>query len=344
MTPRGATFAERMSIFHGDSYAAVHTLEPVLAGDEAAFYTVANDESLQRRWAQEKGMPRKADLDSILLAQIEEHRTEVFYTLSTTVVDSALARRMPGCVRAKIGFHAAPYHGHDMSGYLMVNNFPTLLAEYRALGLKTAYFAPSHDPSLDRQGQDSRRDIDVLFVGTFSRWHTQRAGPLEAVAALQTKYKIVYSLTRSRMNRLAETPFGWAGPLKGHRRPRAVRAITVAPVFGQDYNRLLCRAKIVLNGAGDIGGEDRGNMRCWEALGARAMMVSDAGNYPDGWTDGETMRTYANPEDAAAVIESALRSPVETARIAKAGYDMVRTRYSKTNQWRRFQDIVALNF
>ncbi len=31
---------------------------------------------------------------------------------------------------------------------------------------------------------------------------------------------------------------------------------------------LLSNAKIVLNGAIDISGEDRGNMRCFEALGS----------------------------------------------------------------------------
>lgn len=344
LTPTEATFPQRMAIYHKDAYIAVHTLLPVLDGAPEAFYTIADDEIIQRRWANERGMPDRSSLESILLAQIEEHRAEVFYTLSTTAVSSDLARRMPACVKAKIGHHAAPHSGHDMSAYLMVNNFPTILEYYRSLGIQTAYFAPSYDPAFDRLMSKNRRDIDILFVGTYSRWHKRRAKTLEEIAALSSKYNVVFSLTRSKLNRLAETPLGLFGPLNSHRRPSAIRAITQAPTFGMAYNELLCRAKIIFNGATDIGGDDRGNMRCWEALGARALMVSDAGAYPEGMRDGVTMRTYQTPEEAVSVIESALSRPQETSDIAAAGHEMVRTLYSKERQWNAFQKIVESRF
>lgn len=344
LTAQDASFDDLLAAFHHDAYEAVHTLEPVLNGSRAAFYTHSNNERLQRAWAAEKGLPADASLDAILLAQVEEHRPDVFYTLNTISVDSALARRLPGCVKAKIGWHAAPLTGNDMSAYLMVCNFETLLETYRAMGLRTAFFSPSHDPLLDTYASVTRRDIDVLFVGTYSRWHKSRAAILEAVAALQSQHNLVYSLYQSRLNRLAETPLGWLGPLKKHARPRAVRAIAQPPVFGRDYYNLLSRAKIVLNGAGDIGGLDRGNMRCWEALGAGALMVSDAGNYPEGMVDGTTIRTYRSQEEAVAVIRHALQNPGERQSIADAGNDMVRTRYSKARQWADFQKLVADHF
>ena len=85
-------------------------------------------------------------------------------------------------------------------------------------------------------------------------------------------------------------------------------------------------------------------MRCWEALGTRALMVSDAGNYPEGMVDGATIRTYRSPEEAVAVIGHALQNPPELQAIADAGYDMVRTRYSKARQWADFQKLVAGHF
>lgn len=337
-------FDDLVGVLHGDGFDGVHTLLPVANREPTAFYTHANDERMQRAWAREHGMAESKSLDDILLAQIEHHRPDAFYTTSTQDFDPTLPDRMPACVRAKIGFNASPSVHHDMSRYLMVCNFPTLLENYRRMGLRTAFFAPSHDPILDQYAARQERDIDVLFVGTYSRMHKRRAPVLEAVAALRKTYSIVFAILSSRLTRLADTPLGWAGPLHQYARPRDVRAVAQGPVYGRDYYKLLSRAKIVLNGAGDIGGEDRGNMRCWEALGGRTAMVSDAGNYPDGFVDGETMRVYRTPQEAVGIIEELLQNPTERQRIADAGNTMVRTRYSKERQWADFQKLVADHF
>lgn len=338
------SFRAMIDAFFADGHDGVHTLAPVRAWEDYAFYTHPNDEAVQRAWAREHGLPDKTPLDDILLAQVEEHRPDVFYCMSTHYIGSDLARRMPSFVKAKIGFNASPSVDHDMSAYLMVCNFPFLLEQYRQMGLRTAYFSPSHDPTLDPLAPNEERDIGVLFAGTYSRWHKRRAQTLEAVAALNRKTNVVFALQQSRLSRLAETPLGWAGPLKKYSRPRDVRDVAQGPAFGLDYYKLLARAKIVLNGAGDTGGNDRGNMRCWEALGARALMVTDAGNYPDGMVDRQTMRTYRTPEEAVDIIEEMLAAPDECRRIADAGNALVRERYSKTRQWLDFQKLVADNF
>jgi Glycosyl transferases group 1 len=324
----------------------IHILLPVISGTENAFYTHGDNIELQRCWAHKKGLPATADLEEILLAQIEEHRTEVFYNFDWAHFDSKFAKRLPGSVKAQIGWYAAPPIDADMTGYLIVCNFPTLLKQYQSAGLRCDYFAPAHDPFLDAaagSGSDDR-DIDVLFVGGYSRYHTRRAPVLEAVAGLANKYNITFGLDRSRVTRLAETPLGWLGPLRKHRRPAAVRKAAQDPVFGREYYNLLSRAKIVLNGAGDIGGDDRGNMRCWEAMGARSLLLSDAGVYPSGMVDNETMRTYNSAHEATEIIEDMLSNTVERERIANAGYEMIRTSYSKAAQWDDFQRLVAKHF
>jgi len=74
-------FKSQIASFLDSRYGAAQFLAPVLRGDETAFFTNGDDEVLQRAWAQEAGMPAKAALADILLAQIEAHRTEVFYNL-----------------------------------------------------------------------------------------------------------------------------------------------------------------------------------------------------------------------------------------------------------------------
>jgi hypothetical protein len=62
----------------------------------------------------------------------------------------------------------------------------------------------------------------------------------------------------------------------------AIRAVTRDPIFGRDYYEVLSSAKIVLNGSIDMPSADRGNMRCFEALGSGSLLLTDEGNYPEG--------------------------------------------------------------
>jgi len=89
------TFDERLAVFMADRYAATHHVKPVIEGDESAFFTNVDDEILQHQWAREHGMNARASLEDILLAQIEAHRTEVFYNLDPLRFASAFVRRLP---------------------------------------------------------------------------------------------------------------------------------------------------------------------------------------------------------------------------------------------------------
>ncbi len=115
---------------------------------------------------------------------------------------------------------------------------------------------------------------------------------------------VVLHLDRARLCRLAESPLGRLLPLAKHRRPAAVREVTRDPVFGLDYYEVLSSAKIVLNGSIDMPSADRGNMRCFEALGSRSLLLTDEGNCPAGMIDGETMVTYSSPDHAIGQIKA----------------------------------------
>ncbi|MGC1560897.1 MAG: glycosyltransferase, partial [Bradyrhizobium sp.] len=96
---------------------------------------------------------------------------------------------------------------------------------------------------------------------------------------------------------MAETiPAGFIPQLRKLRRPKAIKDITRAPAFGRDLYRLIGEAKIVLTGAIDIAGNDRGNLRCFEAIGCGALLLSDDGIYPEGMKDGDTMFIYKSPD------------------------------------------------
>jgi spore maturation protein CgeB len=76
-------------------------------------------------------------------------------------------------------------------------------------------------------------------------------------------------------------------------------------------------------------------------MGCGALMLSDAGNYPQGMTDGVNMLTYNNLAEAVSTIADALHRPDDIDRLARCGFEMISTRYSKANQWHDFQVLVG---
>jgi hypothetical protein len=339
---RTTGFKGRIRTMVEDGCNGVHLLRPVITAEGSAFLTSNSDPVTQALWRQEQGLPAVDDPYATLLAQIEAHRAEVFYTQDPSHHGPDFLRRLPGCVRYRICWQSPPAPPGDLSSYdLVLNNFPESLARYSAQGVRTEYFTPSHDPLMDEFAPNQDRPIDVAFVGGYSRHHLKRSRVLSKIAELGDRYRITFALDRGRLTRLAESPFGYLLPLGKHRRPREIRTVSVPALFGRDMYRLFSRAKIVLNGAVDSAGDDRGNMRCFEALGCGALLVTDAGRYPAGMADGQTMRTYDSADGAGAVVEAMLENGEDRRSIALRGVAMLRDAYSKERQWQRFQELVA---
>ena len=201
-------------------------------------------------------------------------------------------------------------------------------------------FFPAIDPGMDEYlGGD--RPIDLLFVGGYSRHHIARARMLAKISDLASRYNVVFCLDTSRATRLAESLVGRLLPLARYRRPRSVADVAQAPVFGRQLYEYIGRAKIVVNGAIDMAGNDRGNMRCSEAMGCGALLLSDAGNYPEGMDPGRTIEIYDSPEQAAGIVPQLLQRWPESAEKAARGTSEMSGIYSKSLQWSRFVDIVA---
>ncbi|PDQ18551.1 hypothetical protein CN311_24190 [Mesorhizobium sanjuanii] len=332
-------FEQQKDVFLNDRYGAAHILLPVLDRHPETFFTNGDDESVQRAWARENGLGEDTPLADILLAQIEHHKTDIFYNLDPFRYDAAFVRRLPGHVKRKIAWRAAPGR-IDFSGYdLVLCNFPSMRKLWEEQGAKTAHFFPAHDPELDIIAANRNRDIDVLFFGGYSRHHQRRRQILEAVARLAGRHRVVFHLDLSRYTPLAETPLGWFGPLKAVRRPPAIRKVSAPPVFGRAMYAQLGRAKVVVNASIDMAGPDRGNMRCFETMGAGALLVSDSGIYPAPMRDGETMAVYAQPQDASETIERQLDSGGWD-MIGWAGHRAIREEYSKKRQFERFLELV----
>lgn len=334
-------FSDIQTALVQDRFGASHLLSPGLDGMPNAFLTAGDDVPLQRAWAREHGLRDDVSLEDILLAQIEEHRTEVFYNSDPMTYGSSFVRRLPGHVRATLAWRAAPSAGGDFEAYsTLLSNVMPMIEQYQARGMRVHYFSPAHDPVMDEYAARTDRPIDVAFVGGYSRHHLRRARIVEMIAALGSKYSIALHLNSARSTLLADSPLGIIGPLRKYRRPRAVRRVAHPPVFGRKLYAALGGAKIVINGAIDMAGIDRANMRCWEAMGSRTLMIGEAGRYPPQMEAGTNFVAFDRPEDIAPLVERYLADAHGRSAIADAGYAMISSRYSKQNQWADFCKIV----
>lgn len=336
------SFSAQMAAFTYERLAATHLLMPVLNGDETAFLTFGNETALQRRWAKENGLPKIVSNDGILLAQLEAHRAEVFYDLAPALHRPGFVEKMPGCVKRKIAWHAAPGHPKNLANYdLVVSNFPRLLENYRLWGCNVGPFFPAYDPVMDEYAECDDRPIDVVFVGTYSRHHTLRAELLETVAREFTKYKLAFHLNPSRLARISDyPPFRWL-PLEMFRPPNAIRQISQGPIFGRALYKEFSRSKVVLNAAIDMAGIERGNMRCFEAMGCGALLLSDAGEYPEGMVPDVTIVTYESVADVVSKIRDQLDRAELREIIAARGHKAIASKYGKVRQWETFLGLVG---
>jgi hypothetical protein len=337
-----ARFDDVISAMREDLYGGLHLLQPVIQRSPEAFLANGHDQIAQRAWAEEHCMPSRVTLDEILLAQIEEHRTEVFYNLDPITFPGPFAKGLPGHVKSSIAWRAAPSGKTNFTGYdAIVCNFPGILAGFRAQGLRTAYISPAFDPGLAIFAENYQRPIDIAFVGSFSRHHLQRTAILEVVASLTKSYAVALHLETSRFTRLAEFPIWQAAVPARYKRPAQVLRIAKGPVFGRELFELLSRSKIVINSSIDMAGCERGNMRCFETMGTGGLLLTDDGIYPDGMVDGQTMRIYRNLNEIPMLVEELLRDRTHCSAMALAGFSMLRDTYSKYTQWQAFTQIVA---
>ena len=82
-------------------------------------------------------------------------------------------------------------------------------------------------------------------------------------------------------------------------------------------------------------------MRCFEATGCGALLVTDDGRYPEGFVNEATMCTYSSTRQAVALLRRMLADPIRAREIASRGTSVINFVYGKDVQWRSFVALVG---
>ena len=188
--------------------------------------------------------------------------------------------------------------------------FDTLLADsaggelLRRAGFKSIRYGRlwGYNPNLHRRLPDVERDIDILMLGNFNHAiHRERARWLARVARLSRKHRVVLT----------------------------------GGVYGEEYTRLMNRAKIVFNRS--VGGGI--NMRAYEATVCGALLFNERDNAEirDLFTDREHCVLYGD-DDLEELLDYYLapENAAERERIAQAGWERVQTHDDRS----RFRNLL----
>ena len=80
-------------------------------------------------------------------------------------------------------------------------------------------------------------------------------------------------------------------------------------------------------------------MRCFEAMGCGALLVSDAGNYPEGMVADETIVTYEPAEIVSTKCDNVYADWTAAKEIADNGRRRIGDLYTKERQWALVQKV-----
>lgn len=167
----------------------------------------------------------------------------------------------------------------------------------KSIGFPRVRYAPlwGFDPRLHRRLPGVERDLDIVMAGNFNHdIQRERAPWLARIASLSTRYRV---------------------------------CVTTG-VYGEEYTRLLCRARIVFNRS--IRGEI--NMRAYEAAACGALLFYERENLEIGqlFMDGEECILYG-PDDLEDLVDRYLADEEARRRIAEAGWRRVQMHTNRSH-------------
>ena len=178
----------------------------------------------------------------------------------------------------------------------------------RRVELLRSWFIPERNHPIELSAEDEERyGCDVVFVGHYEP--DQRVAYLEAVAR------------HGWCLRLFGPGYDWDPVIR--RSTELAAQIPVQLVWGEDYNRALCGARIALCFLSKLN-RDSYTRRCFEIPATRTLMLSEyTEDLASLFCEGEEVEFFRTPEEMATKIERYLADEPRRLAVAEAGFKRV---------------------
>lgn len=341
-------FQELLKLVIDDGYASSYILKPAIEGQsDKVFFTVWTYERLQFKWAEEHGLKTR-NLSEIKQAQIEWFKPDVFYDFSA-MYDGDFLKNYPinkSIIKvAWYGIITEQPINLEMYNLRLTLHKP-FLKQWQALGLKSHEFQPSFDERWDKYNEE-KKEIDILFYGQLiSGLLSKRSKFIEellkfSVSQNTLNIKIHLQLQSDRL--VHERILGVPIPFFKKKFPSEfVKQNSLPPIYGSDLYSTIGKSKFVINAYGNHNVEYKSNMRLFESLGCGSLLISEKGNYLEGFIEHKHYIPYA-AGDSKQLIKTFEKT---VSNYEKYKIDMmpeiakIKNKYSKENQWQLFENLI----
>lgn len=320
---------------------------------------VANAQPLQKKWAEEAGLPVNLSLTDILLKQIELFKPEIIYFQDSVSYNGDFVKRLKEKIpslKLCIGNICAPFTTVQLESFKVFDYFTVCspffqknLAQY---GIESVIIPHAFDQRVLQHLNENNnyQESKLAFIGsiiTDEGFHDLRKQVLHQLISndipftfygnLPDRSKV--ALVKKQASYLAAKTFDSIGltgltdrfPLikKGRNHSSLPKApsiapelyrIALAPVFGLEMFKALSRSMIGFNIHIDCAGDYAANMRLFETTGVGTCLLTDKkSNLSELFKDGEEVITYSSVDDCLDKIKWLLDNPIECRRIARNG-------------------------
>lgn len=308
---------------------------------------IANDLSLQRKWADEYG----SETGNILSQQVRHYSPDIVWVEDLRFTDerflSSFKTEFP-FVKLLIAYHCAPVVPGSFNKFFyfdfIITCTPGLKEQFKSEGIRSYLVYHGFNSDL-LNGFEYRNDKkeNVTFSGTLKQgkgYHLDRIKLLDFLLRNGLNISLFINLENKtnllikkslRILYLFLKSFGVSEPetisdLLGYGKdpfisyPQSILKKARPPVYGKQMLRILSDSKIVLNNHGEVAGEYAGNMRLFEATGTGACLVTDNKlNLHELFEPGKEIVAYDTNEDCLEKIKWLLENENERKKIAEAG-------------------------
>lgn len=223
---------------------------------------IANHASLQGLWASQYRGWENASLKAIALEQIHDFKPDVVFCQDLGWFSPAELSylRSKYLLAGQISC-ALPAKENVSKFHVLMTSFPFYVDRLKALGVPVAEYLPlAFDPRMMPEVWPERV-FDISFVGGVGKQSHWKAGTetLERVAEVFKERFIWFGYGVENLEK--------GSPL----RPRYGGA-----AFGRDMYDVYARSKIVINRHGEIAAGFTNNLRCFEAMGMCACLLTES--------------------------------------------------------------------
>ena len=240
----------------------------------------------------------------ILLQQVKEARPDVLLVQDINAIPPSLVQQLKKYVGTVIGEIASPLPPDAFVTCYdrIISALPSIVEKVRSLGVPSTFLPLGFDARWATQSDTKTREIDAVFVGSFTRLQPTTAPLLRAIAEAIPGFR-VYGTAKPDLLKDAGLTNYYHGP-----------------VWGSEMFSVLGNSKIVVNRHGTVAGPYAVNMRMYETTGSGAALITESkSNLQDLFDVGTEVMAYNGIDEAVEIAVSLLAEPDRLSALAQAG-------------------------